>query len=99
MASQSPRIQNSVVIAGQRFVLAQSQDFEKVKADAVHAVRQGGDVVDLVLYGNTKISALVSPGVPVTFSSEVIEVDDQDMRDTGDLTAPFDPLLNYEYFH
>jgi hypothetical protein len=99
MSRQAPFVQNTVVIAGQRFVLAQGEDLDTVKRDAVQAVRQGGDVVDLILHGNTLISALISPGVPVTFSSQFIEVADHDSRETGDITELFDPLRDYEYFH
>lgn len=81
---------DTVTVAGERFVLAQGHDLGDVKERTVQAARDGGDLVDLVVLGNVEVSVLVTPGVPVVFTSEVIEYDDQDPRDTGDVTSVFD---------
>ena len=89
--------QDTVRIGNDRFVLAQGQSIDEVKAATVAAVRADGDLIDLVVYGNKEVSVLISPGVPVVFTSEVIDVDDHDARDTGDLQLPFDSITDYEY--
>ena len=89
--------QDTVRIGNDRFVLAQGQDIDQVKAATVAALRADGDLIDLVVYGNKAVSVLISPGVPVVFTSEVIDVDDHDARDTGDLRLPFDSITDYEY--
>jgi hypothetical protein len=50
-----------------------------------------------VVFGNKEVSVLVSPGVAVIFTSELIEADDQDSRDTGDVDAPFETMNDFEY--
>lgn len=89
--------QDTVRIGNDRFVLAQGQSIDEVKAATVAALRADGDLIDLVVYGNKEVSVLISPGVPVVFTSEVIDVDDHDARDTGDLQLPFDSITDYEY--
>lgn len=81
---------DTVRIAGERFVLAQGHDIEQVKQATVQAVRDGGALVDLVVLGNVRASVLVSPGLPVVFTSEELAPEEQDERDTGDLAAPYD---------
>lgn len=90
--------QNTVTIAGQRFVLAQGHSLDQVKEHALQAVRDHGALLDLIVYGNTEVSVLVSPGVPVVFTSETINVSDQDDRDTKVLAAPFEPFEPFEDF-
>jgi hypothetical protein len=81
---------SSLTVAGQTYVLAQGQDLVGVKAATVAAVRANGDLVDLVVYGNQFVSVLVSPGVALVFSSQDIDDDAMDDRDTGNVLAPFD---------
>ncbi|MCK6068219.1 MULTISPECIES: hypothetical protein [Microbacterium] len=88
---------DTVIIGDNRFVLAQGHDIEAVKAATVAALRANGDLVDLVVLGNREVSVLVSPGLAVVFTSEVIGTDAEDSRDTGDLHAPFASLSDYEY--
>jgi hypothetical protein len=82
-----------VDVAGTTFFLAQGRDIQQVKDAVVAAIRSGGDLVDLVVFGNAEISVAVSPGVPVIFRSEEVDVDE---RDTGDLTDPFHPFSSLE---
>jgi hypothetical protein len=89
--------QDTVTIGALRFTLAQGHDIEQVKAATIAALRANGDIVDLVVYGNKKVSVLVSPGVPVVFASEVIDVAREDPRDTGDVEYPFDTVADYDY--
>lgn len=89
--------QDTVRIGNDRFVLAQGQNIDDVKAATVAALRANGDLIDLVVYGNREVAVLVSPGVPVVFTSEIIDVDDHDARDTGNLQLPFDTIADYEY--
>jgi len=49
-----------------------------------------------VVYGNKEVSVLISPGVPVVFTSEPI-ANDRDSRDTGDVDFPFDTQVDYEH--
>lgn len=88
---------DTVRIGNDRFVLAQGHSLDDVKAATVAALRANGDLIDLVVYGNKEVSVLISPGVPVVFTSEIIEPDDHDVRDTGDLERPFDTITDYEY--
>jgi hypothetical protein len=78
-----------VDIAGTTFFLAQGGDIQDVKDAVVAAMRNGGDLVDLVVFGNAEVSVAVSPGVPVIFRSEEVDIDE---RDTGDLADPFRPF-------
>ena len=84
-------------IGPDKFVLAQGHSLDDVKAATVAALRANGDLVDMVVYGNKEVSALVSPGVPVIFTSEILDVTEADDRDTGDTSEPFDSLMDYEY--
>lgn len=89
--------QNTVRVGNDRFLLAQGHSLDDVKAATVAALRANGDLIDLVVYGNKEVSVLISPGVPVVFTSEIVELDDHDGRDTGDLERPFDTITDYEY--
>ena len=89
--------QNTVRIGDDRFVLAQGHDLDDIKTAAVAAMRANGDIVDLVVVGNKTVSVLISPGVAVVFTSEVIAAGAEDSRDTGDIGHPFDALSDYEY--
>ncbi|MFB2582774.1 hypothetical protein ACEXQD_16120 [Herbiconiux sp. P15] len=73
--------------------LAQDQDIGHIEAAALAAVRGGGDIVKVTLYGNRELAILVSPGVPITF--EVAEVEEEP-RDDGDLDHPFDPYSEFD---
>jgi hypothetical protein len=84
-----------VDIAGTTFFLAQGGDVQDVKDAVVAAMRNGGDLVDLVVLGNVEVSVAVSPGVPVIFRSEDVDIDE---RDTGDLADPFHPFVTMESF-
>lgn len=72
--------------------LAQNQDITLIQAAALDAVRAGGNIVPVTLYGNRELAILISPGVPITF--EVAEVPDE-ARDDGDLQSPFEPYSNF----
>jgi hypothetical protein len=89
--------QDTVRVGNDRFVLAQGHSIDDVKAATVAALRANGDLVDLVVYGNREVSVLISPGVPVVFTSEIIAVGEEDHRDTGDVGHPFDTITDYEY--
>ena len=84
-----------VDVAGATFFLAQGRDVQRAKDDVVRAIRAGGDLVDLVVFGNVEVSVAVSPGVPVIFRSEEVDID---ARDTGDLDDPFHPFVSMESF-
>ncbi|WP_167260750.1 hypothetical protein [Frigoribacterium endophyticum] len=84
---------HAVIIAGATFILAQGADIADIRAAVVQAARSGGDLVDLVVYGNEKVSALVTPGVPVLFRSQIVDAED---RDTGDTALPFTDFDSYE---
>lgn len=89
--------QDIVRIGNDRFVLAQGHSIDDVKAATVAAMRANGDLVNLVVYGNKEVSVLVSPGVPVIFTSEILDADDEDDRNTGDVENPFDTIADLEY--
>jgi hypothetical protein len=88
---------DTVTVAGERFVLAQGHGLDDVKEHTVRAARDGGGLIDLVVLGNAEVSVLITPGVPVVFTSEMIEYDDQDPRDTGDVTSVFDPFDGFVF--
>lgn len=81
-------------VDGRSHLLAQGQDLEKIKSDAVEAVRAGGDMVHVTVVGNHVLDVLVSQGVLVTFETESVP---DDARDDGDLAAPFDYVSLGEY--
>jgi hypothetical protein len=78
-----------MIVQTHRYWLAQGHDIEQLKNAATEAVRDGGGMIDVVIVGNKIVSALISPGLPVLFESEEVDVDD---RDTGDVGFPFDEL-------
>jgi hypothetical protein len=80
-------------VAGATFFLAQGHDIQQAKDAVVAAIRAGGGLVDLVVFGNVEVSVAVSPGVPVVFRSENVDADD---RDTGDVSDPFHPIESIE---
>ncbi|MDW4571421.1 hypothetical protein R8Z57_01365 [Microbacterium sp. M3] len=84
-------------IGDDRFVLAQGHDIDDVKAATVAAMRANGDLVDLVVLGNREVSVLVSPGVAVVFTSELLDAEQKDVRDTGDVDYPYESFTDYEY--
>jgi hypothetical protein len=86
---------HSVSIAGTTHYLAQGHEVDDVKRDVVAAARAGGDLVDFVVYGNAEISVLVTPGVPIVFSSEEVG---EDPRDDGDVDQRFHPFGSMEAF-
>ncbi|MCS5714919.1 hypothetical protein NVV95_10180 [Herbiconiux sp. CPCC 205716] len=73
--------------------LAQGQEVQAIQDAALRAVREGGDIVTVTLYGNRELAILVSPGVPITF--EVADVPDE-RRDDGDLDSPFEPFSTFD---
>ena len=73
--------------------LAQDQDIDMIVAASLAAVRGGGDIVRVTLYGNRELAILVSPGVPITFV--VADVPDE-TRDDGDLEHPFAPYSDFD---
>jgi hypothetical protein len=74
--------------------LAQGQDIEFIEAAALTAVRDGGDIVKVTLYGNRELAILVSPGVPITF---VVTEVPEEPRDDGDLESPFVPYSAFDH--
>jgi hypothetical protein len=86
---------DTVEIAGTTFFLARGVDVQDVKNAVAEALRNGGDLVDLVVYGNSEVSVAVSSGIPVVFRSEEVDVDE---RDTSDLADRFHPFVTIESF-
>ncbi|TIH33814.1 hypothetical protein [Subtercola vilae] len=82
-----------ITVSDTQHPLAQDQDIDTIEALALAAVRGGGDIVKVTLYGNRELSILVSPGVPITFV--VSEVPEED-RDDGDLDSPFVPGSDFD---
>jgi hypothetical protein len=79
----------TITVSDTQHPLAQGQEVDTIEAAALKAVRAGGDIVRVTLYGNRELAILVSPGVPITF--EVADVPDEP-RDDGDLNSPFEPF-------
>lgn len=73
--------------------LAQDQDIDDIRAQALAAVKGGGDIVRVTLYGNRELAILISPGVPITF---VVEEVPDELRDDGDLERPFQPYSDFD---
>lgn len=88
---------DTVKIGDDRFVLAQGHSIDDVKTAMVAAIRANGDLVDLVVYGNREVSVLLTPGVSVVFTSEIIAIDELDPRDSGDVELPFPTITDFEY--
>jgi hypothetical protein len=78
------------------YYLAQGQDIATIEAAIVAADREGGEVVEVTLYGNRNLDVVATPGVAITF--EIEEVADED-RDDGDLESPFDIPDYYDFDH
>ena len=83
----------TITVSDTPYQLAQGQDVRVIEDAALVAVRAGGDVVKVTLYGNRELAILVSPGVPITF--EVSDVPDEP-RDDGDLGNPFEPFSSLD---
>jgi hypothetical protein len=83
----------TITVSDTQHPLAQGQIIEDIETAALQAIRGGGDIVKVTLYGNRELAILVSPGVPITF--EVAEVPEED-RDNGDLSNPFEPYSAFE---
>ena len=83
----------TITVSDTSHPLAQGQNIADIEAAAVEAVRGGGAIVKVTLYGNRELAILVSPGVPITF--EVAEVDEE-TRDDGDLGNPFEPYSTFD---
>jgi hypothetical protein len=72
-------------IDGRAYELAPSTDLNGLKAAIEHAVGAGGRFVDVTALGDTEISVLASPGVPILMTSRTITTDDQDAGDPADV--------------
>jgi hypothetical protein len=83
----------TMTVSDTQYPLAQGQDVRVIEDAALVAVRAGGDIVKVTLYGNRELAILVSPGVPITF--EVADVADEP-RDDGDLGSPFEPFSSLD---
>ena len=83
----------TITVSDTQYPLAQGQDVAVIEAAALEAVRAGGDLVRVTLYGNRELAILVSPGVAVTF--EIADVPDEP-RDDGDLSSPFEPFSSLD---
>ena len=82
-------IRYTTTIGTRSYILAQGRDIEELQSRMVDAVHSGGAFVDFVVFGNRRISVLVSPGVAVIFEGAEVDVDS---RDTGDTTEPFSTI-------
>jgi hypothetical protein len=82
----------TITVSDTPHALAQDQSIDEIERRALEAVRNGGDIVKVTLYGNRELAILISPGVPITF--EVAEVAEEP-RDDGDLDSPFEPYSTY----
>lgn len=80
-------LRHTVTIDNREFLLAQGLDLPALKRRVVASIRAGGGMVDFTVLGNREVSVLIAAGVRVLFQSEQV---DEDVRDTGDVTYPFD---------
>jgi hypothetical protein len=62
--------QDIITIQGVSHVLAKGQDVQALKDAVVDAVRSGADFVTFTTAGDVAVSALLSAGVSVTFTSQ-----------------------------
>jgi hypothetical protein len=70
-------------IDGRAYELATGTDSDGLKKAIEEAVSAGGKFVDVTVLGDTVISVLASPGVPILLTSREINIDDVD-DDTSD---------------
>ena len=63
-------------ISARDYVLAQDQDVDAVKEEALAAVRHDGDIVEVTLADHTELEILISTGIPITFHT--VETPDSD---------------------
>jgi hypothetical protein len=75
-------------------LLAQGQDLDKIRHEALQAVRNGGDLLQVTVVGNRTLDILISEGVEVTFETETVP---DDSRDDGNLEVPFD-VVDFQEF-
>ncbi|RWZ59506.1 hypothetical protein ELQ92_11745 [Labedella populi] len=62
-------IRHTCTIGSNSYILAQGHDMNELKAQMLDAVRSGGGFVDVVVFGNRRLSVLVSPGTNVIFET------------------------------
>ncbi|MDF2442162.1 MAG: hypothetical protein JWR01_365 [Subtercola sp.] len=80
-------LRNTVAVHGREFLLAQNTDVSALKAATAAVMASGGGFLDFVVVGNREVSVYLTPGIGVIFESHAV---DYDLRDDGDLAAPFD---------
>jgi hypothetical protein len=72
-------------IDGRSYELAPSTDLGGLKAAIEHAVNVGGKFVDVTALGDTEISVLATPGVPILMTSRKVTTDDEDAGGPADV--------------
>jgi hypothetical protein len=83
-------LRHTVTIGTRSYDLAQGHALDELTSAMVGAIQEGGAFVDFVVFGNRRVSVLVTSGLPIVFESTDVEADD---RDTGDEEQPF--AVNY----
>jgi hypothetical protein len=66
----------TLTIDGRAYELATGTDNDGLKKAIEEAVSAGGRFVDVTVLGNTVVSVLASPGVPILLTSREIDIDD-----------------------
>lgn len=79
-------VQTEVSFDGRGFLLAQHQDVRDLRRRIEGAMKTPGTFVDLVVVGDRNLSVLITPRSHVTITVAPVPYD---LRDTGDLDAPF----------
>ena len=70
-------------IGGRMFILDPEQDLDRLRSDIVAAATSGADFVHFATAGNVKVSALVTPHLPVRISE--IETTPEQVAATGQI--------------
>lgn len=69
---------HTIKIDHDTFVLFDEARAHEVETAALLAIRQGGGMVNVFHDGTRNVSVLVSPGVPLFFTSDTVDDEDDD---------------------
>lgn len=67
---------HTIKVSHETFVITDDTKARDIEAAALTAIRQGGGMINLVHDGSHNITVLISPGVPVFFTTETVDTEE-----------------------
>lgn len=92
MSNDSTMVRTQLAVNEAVYALAQGQDLSDLKARIESAVQAGGRFETFTVVGNREVCVLFSTRTAVTLSVETVL---SDIRDRGELDAPFGGLFDF----